>query len=612
MSNRPGRKLAAAWVVATVLLPASSCRKGDNVQSSSPVASPTPAPAASASAGAAEKPDSDAPVGDLNRVGKINFKTSCDAKVQPAFERGVALLHSFFYEEARANFDKVTKQDPNCAIGYWGIAMTHYHPLWAPPKPDEMAAGSKAVEQARNASSKSEQEQAFIDAVAAYYETSDAPAARPGKKGQTGTKSKDAAVGQSCHGPTGGHPERAKAFTAAFEKAHQKYPDDEEVASFYALALLGSAPPVDKSLTNQKKAAELLEPLWAKRQDHPGVIHYLIHAYDYPPLAEKGLPAAKVYASIAPRVAHVQHMPSHIFIRLGMWEEAIASNLESADAARAYGAQKHPDAMSFEELHAFDYLVYAYLQTAQEDKARQIVEKIAQVKKVFPPEDMPGAYALAAIPARFAVERHAWKEAAALSVPEMPFWTKFPFAEAHIEYARGMGRARTGDVEGAKKAVARLAELREACTDPKFAYFRDHLELQYQAVSAWVAKAEGKKGEAVKLMKKAAAEEDKLGKHPVSPGPVYPIREQLGEMLLELDQPAEALAAFQDSLKNSPHRFYALYGAARAAELAKKDQDARKYYASLVGMCDGSGARREELTQAQAFLAKKAGGAAAQ
>jgi tetratricopeptide (TPR) repeat protein len=608
MSNRPARMLAAAWVVATVLLPASGCRKGDKIQTSPPVASPTPAPAASASANAAEKPTSAAPVGDLNRVGKINFKTSCDAKVQPAFERGVALLHSFFYGEARTNFEQVTEQDPNCAIGYWGIAMTHYHPLWAPPTPEEMAAGTKAVEQARNASSKSDREQVFIDAIAAFYETSDAPA----KQAKKGKKGKDAAVGQSCHGPTGGHPERAKAFTAALEKAHQKYADDEEVTSFYALSLLGSAPPVDKSLKNQRKAAELLESLWTKRQDHPGVVHYLIHAYDFPPLAQKGLPAAKVYASIAPRVAHVQHMPSHIFIRLGMWEEAIASNLQSADAALAFARQKHPDATSFEELHANDYLVYAYLQTAQVDKAREIVQKTAQVKKVFPPQDMAAAYALAAIPARFAVERHAWKEAAALTVPEMPFWAKFPFTEAHIEYARGMGRARSGDVEGAKKSVARLAELREASNDPKFAYFKNHLELQYQAVSAWVAKADGKKAEAVKLMKKAAEEEDNLGKHPVSPGPVYPIREQLGEMLLELDKPAEALAAFQESLKISPHRFYALFGAARAAELAKKDPEARKYYTSLVGMCDGSGARREELSHAQAFLARTAGGAAAQ
>jgi tetratricopeptide (TPR) repeat protein len=607
MSNRPARMLAAAWVAATVLLPASGCRKGDSVQTSPPVTSQAPAPAAPASAGAAEKTTTAAPLGDLNRVGKIHFKTSCDPKTQPAFERGVALLHSFFYSEARTNFEKVTQQDPNCAIGYWGIAMTHYHPLWPPPNPEEMAAGTKAVEQARNASSKSDHEQVFIDGIAAFYETSDAPAAKPGKKAKKG---KDAAVGQSCHGPTGSHPERAKAFAAAFEKAHQKYPDDEEVTSFYALSLLGSAPPVDKSLKNQKKAAELLEPLWAKRQDHPGVVHYLIHAYDFPPLAKKGLPAAKVYASIAPHVAHVQHMPSHIFIRLGMWEEAITSNLQSADAARAFARQKHPDATSFEELHAFDYLVYAYLQTAQEDKARQIVQKTAEVKKVFPPSDMGAAYAVAAIPARFAVERHAWKEAAALTVPEMPFWAKFPFTEAHIEYARGMGRARSGDVEGAKKSVARLAELREASSDPKFAYFRSHLELQHQAVSAWVAKAEGKKAQAVKMMKKAAEEEDKLGKHPVTPGPVYPIREQLGEMLLELDRPAEALAAFEESLKLSPHRFYGLYGAGRAAELARKDEDARKHYASLVAMCDGAGAGREELTQAQAFLAKKGGGAA--
>ncbi len=549
------------------------------------------------------------PPGDLNKVGKVTFPTSCDAKVQGEFKRGVALLHSFFYNEARSVFEGVTKQDPNCAIGFWGIAMTLYHPLWAPPTPEEMAAGVQAVDQARKATAKSEREQVFIDSVAAFYETKE-PAEPPAKgkgKGKAKAKAsaKDKAVGQSCHGPTGGHPGRAQAYTAALAKAHEQNPDDEEIGAFYALALLGSAVPADIELKNQKQAAAVLEKFWAKRKDHPGVAHYLIHAYDFPPLAKQGLPAAMEYASIAPRVPHALHMPSHIFIRLGMWKEAIDSNIASADAARAYTAQKVPDATSFEELHADDYLVYAYLQTGQESKAEAIVKKTAGVKKTFPPKDFAAAYAMGAIPARFAIERHAWKEAAALTVPEMEFWATFPFTEAHIEYARGMGSARSGDVEGAKKALVRLGELRDATKDPKFGYFKNHLELQHQAVTAWVAKAEGKKDDAVKIMSKAADMEDKLGKHPVSPGPVYPIREQLGELLLELERPADALAAFQASLALSPHRFYGIYGAARAAHLAKKDDEARTYYTQLVAIAGSGDAQGAELAQAKEFLAGK-------
>ena len=609
MSNRPSVLLAAASVMAGFMLSASACRKAEPEKSGEAKAIETPespssaAGTAGASAGSGEMaPSAEPPPGDLNKVGKVTFPTSCDSKVQAEFERGVALLHSFFYNEARSVFEGVTKQDPNCAIAFWGIAMTLYHPLWAPPTPEEMTAGVQAVDQARKATSTSDREKMFIETVAAFYETKEEP--EPAK-GKGKPSAKDKAVGQSCHGPTGGHPGRAKAYTAALAKAHEQNPDDEEVGAFYALALLGSAAPADLELKNQKQAAAVLEKLWARRKDHPGVAHYLIHAYDFPPLAKQGLPAAKEYASIAPRVPHALHMPSHIFIRLGMWKEAIDSNIASSDAARAYTAQKVPDATSFEEMHADDYLVYAYLQTGQQAKAEAIVKKTGQIKKTFPPKDFAAAYAMGAIPARYAIERHAWKEAAELTVPEMEFWTTFPFTEAHIEYARGMGRARGGDIEGAKKSLARLGELRDATNDPKFVYFKNHLELQHQAVAAWVAKAEGKKDESVKIMTKAAEMEDKLGKHPVSPGPVYPIREQLGELLLELERPADALAAFQASLAISPHRFYGLYGAARAAHLSKKDDEARKYYTQLVEIAGSGDTQAAELAQAKEFLAGK-------
>jgi tetratricopeptide (TPR) repeat protein len=598
METTAGR-LAAASIMVAFLLPA-ACRSArtERVATSRPAEPARPEVSATSAPQASDEravqPASGPAPGDLNKVGKVVFPTSCDAKVQAEFERGVALLHSFFYEEAHSIFESVTRQDPNCAIGFWGIAMTFYHPIWAPPTPEEMESGTKAAEQARGKATPatSERERLLIDSIAAFYRTDDAGA--PAE-----------AMGQSCHGPTGGHPARAKAYWKAMKHAHERLPDDEEVTAFYALSLLGSAAPADLELKNQKQAAALLEKLWARRQDHPGVAHYLIHSYDYPPLARRGLPAAMKYASIAPRVPHVLHMPSHIFVRLGMWREAIDSNLASAEAARAYVAQKHPGATSMEELHANDYAVYAYLQTGQDEKARQLVVRSAAMKTMFPPMDMAGAYAAGAIPARFAIERHAWQEAARLTVPQMEFWARFPFTEAHIEYARGLGRARSGDVQGARQSLARLAQLRDATKDARFAYFKNHLELQHQAVTAWVARAERKDQAAVKALRKAAEMEEKLGKHPVSPGPVYPIREQLGELLLELDRPAEALVAFRASLKISPHRFYGLHGAAQAARLAGKEAEARKYFEELIALAGEGDGKRREIDEARQFLDAK-------
>lgn len=588
-----GQCLAAMSILIAVL-PAAGCRTTSTAATSDTRVADEARPDSAPASGDAAQPAGDPPVGDLNRVGKIVFPTSCDAAVQATFERAVALLHSFFYNESRSVFEAVTKQDPDCAIGYWGIAMTWYHPIWAAPTPAELASGRKAVDSAVTlmASVTTERERLLIDAITAFYraETSGAPVKE---------------VGQSCHGPTGGHPEQVKAYAAAMRRAHERLPADEEIAAFYALSLLGSAPPTDVELKNQRRAAALLEKEWAKRKDHPGVAHYLIHSYDYPPLARRGLPAAQEYASIAPRVPHALHMPSHIFIRLGMWQEAIDSNLASSEAARAYGEQKHPSATSAEELHADDYSVYAYLQTGRDARARELVARASAVRKTFPAADFAAAYAAGAIPARHAVERHAWKEAAALTVPELDFWVTFPFAEANIEYARGLGRARTRDVQGARQSVERLARLREATSDPKFAYFKGHLDLQHQAVKAWLARAEGKNAAALKAMKKAAEMEDRLGKHPVSPGHVYPIREQLGELLLELDRPAEALAAFRASLVISPHRFHGIYGAARAAQLARKDGEARRYFEELVALAGDGDGSRPELDEARRFLESK-------
>src|SRR5881275_1428214 len=388
----------------------------------------------------------------------------------------------------------------------------------------------------------------------------------------------------------------------------EKYPDDFEAQTFYAFAILaaGYASPTDTTLAKQLQAAALLEKLWKKNRNHPGVVHYLIHSYDYPALAERGLPAARRYGSIAPWVPHALHMPSHIFTRLGMWEESIAANRSSADASRAYAAMRHRDATEAEELHALDYMAYSYLQEAQDTKAKEIVDFAATVRKTNPELEFSGAYALAAIPTRYAFERNDWASAATLTVPKLPHWSSFPFMEALIEYGHALGRAHTGDHDGARKAIARMRELRDATKDPKFDYFKRHLDLQMQAASAWVAAAEGKKNEAIEMLRRAADAEDILGKHPVSPGAFVPVREQLGSMLLEVGQSKEAQREFEAALKIYPGRFRGLYGAAQAAEKNGDKKNASRYYAKLAAQTTKAASSRDELNHVREFLTGEA------
>src|SRR5205823_279182 len=384
-------------------------------------------------------------------------------------------------------------------------------------------------------------------------------------------------------GPVGPR-DRVIAYEKAMRQLCDKYPNDFETQTFYAFAILavGYATPNDTSLSKQLEAAAMLEKLWKQNANHPGVVHYLIHCYDYPALAQRGLAAARSYDSIAPWVPHALHMPSHIFTRLGMWDESIAANRSSADASRAYAAMRHRDATEAEELHALDYMAYSYLQEAQDSKAKEIVDFAGTVRKTNPELEFSGAYALASIPARYTLERNDWKSAATLNIPNVPHWATFPFMEALIEYAHALGRAHIGDLDGARKAIARMQQLREATKEPKFDYFKQHLELQTQAASAWIAYAEGKKGEAIEVLRRSADTEDVLGKHPVSPGALVPIREQLGSMLLELGQPKEAGKEFQAALKIYPGRFRGMYGAALAAEQSGDRQAAQKLYTKLA------------------------------
>ena len=561
-----------------------------------------------ASAAAADGASTSEPEpGDLRAAGKIEFPISGAAAVRPEFERGVALLHSFFYEEARRIFTGVAEKDPNCAMAQWGIAMTWWHPIWTPPTPEEMKAGTAAIDKAFRLCQGSGatgamirpaerdvtgRERRFIAALSAYYHAADTAAATAGP------------VGQSCHGPVGSR-ERALAYEKEMRGLAEKYPDDVEAQTFYTLAILavGYATPNDTTLSKQLEAAGILEKLRARNANHPGITHYLIHSYDYPALAQRGLSAAQVYASIAPWVPHALHMPSHIFTRLGMWEESVAANRASAEASRAYAKVRQREATESEELHALDYAAYSYLQEGEDDKAKEIVDFAATVRKTNPEMEFTAAYALAAIPARYALERNDWAGAAALAIPNVPHWSSFPFMEALIEYAHALGRAHTGDLDGAQKAIERMRLLRDATTDLKFDYFKNHLDLQIKTASAWVTYGRGKKEEAVEALRKTAESEDILGKHPVSPGALVPVREQLGGLLLELGQAKEAQRQFEAELKIYPGRFRGLLGAAQSAEKASDKDGARRYYTRLAAQTRKAGDSRSELAHVREYLA---------
>src|SRR5213080_1515803 len=531
--------------------------------------------------------------GDLRGVGKVTFPISCAPEVQSDFARGVALLHSFFYEEARRVFTSVAERDPKCAMAQWGIAMTWWHPIWTPPTPDEMRAGKAAIEKAMAMNVGTDRERGFITALNVYYNTADSSTTAP--------------VGQSCHGPVGPR-DRVVAYEKAMRQLRDTYPDDFEVQTFYAFAVLGVgyATPNDTSLSKQLEAAGILEKLWKQNANHPGVVHYLIHSYDFPQFAQRGLTAAQTYDSIAPWVPHALHMPSHIFTRLGMWDESIAANRASAEASRAYATMRHRDATEAEELHALDYMAYSYLQEARDAEAKKIVDVAAKVRKTNPELEFIAAYALAAIPTRYAFERNDWAAAATLPIPDLPHWSAFPFLEALIEYGHALGRAHTGDLDGARKAIARMQQLHDATKDPKFDYFKRHLDLQMQAASAWVTAAEGNKSEAIEMLRRAADAEDVLGKHPVSPGAFVPIREQLGNLLLQIGQPKQAQAEFEAALKIYPGRFKGLYGAAQAAELTGDNEKASRYYTKLAAQTSKAGGSRDELNHVREFLSAQA------
>jgi tetratricopeptide (TPR) repeat protein len=515
--------------------------------------------AASAFAHEDERPGSAAG----ERLGEVSFPIACSEAAQREFNRGVAILHSFYYPDAVKSFTRVSELDPGCSIAHWGVAMSLWYPLWYAPSSETLQQGRAALAQATQHAIKDRRERDYIEAIGAFYrdfETLD-------------------------------HKTRALAYEKAMEQVYQRYPDDDEAAAFYALALQATADPNDKSYAKQRKSGAILEPLYAKRPNHPGVAHYLIHAYDYPELAPRALDAARHYGEIAPAMPHALHMPSHTFIALGLWEDSIQSNLAANAAAKNLGWVQ-------EELHTMDYLVYAYLQSGQGRAAADVKNRIEAIA-IREKHTLGMDYAVAAAPARYVIEQRRWVDAAALRPPE----STFPATIAITHYVRALGAARSGALVEAQKDVDKLGQIRDVLSKAKQDYWAKQVEIQRQTAAAWLVWAKGEGTEAVNLMRAAADLEDSSYKNPVMPAYILPARELLGDMLLELQQPAQALVEYEASLRAVPNRFNGLYGAARAAQNAHDQQKAKHYYSELLRICSKGDGDRPELQRAQLYLA---------
>jgi len=498
------------------------------------------------------------------KLGMVHFPVSCSAAAQAQFDRAVALLHSFWVEESEKQFTAVTETDPSCVMGHWGIAMSLLqNPLSEPGRVRAWKKGWAAIENAKSVGIRTERERDYIAAIELMYREPE------------------------THDPR----TRALAYEKAMEQLYLRYPEDREAAIFYALALNITALPTDKTYANQLKAGAILEKLFAEQPDHPGIAHYIIHSYDYPPLASRGLAAARHYAEIAPSSSHGLHMPSHIFTQLGMWQDSIQSNIAAGARTKEVGGDPS---------HSRHFLIYVYLQGAQDRAAKQVLDEVNTLR--LDPPTLGRHTTFAVIPARYAIERRAWSEAAGLE----PRAGLEPAATAITYFARAMGSVRIGDAANARKAIEKLHSLREAFGKTKErAWWGDQIQIQHRAAAAWLARLEGKNEEALKLMRSTADLEDSFETHVSTPAPFVFARELLGEMLLESNEPGQALKEFEAALSKEPNRFNGLYGAARAAELSGGGEKAKTYYARLVEICEKAETERAELKQAKAFLAKK-------
>jgi tetratricopeptide (TPR) repeat protein len=504
-------------------------------------------------------------------LGTVNFKTSCSPAAQTEFNRAMALLHSFEFGAATEGYGAALKADPSCAMAHWGIAMARWtNPFAAAIRtPAQIQQGLAAITAAQQAGPKTDREREYIAAAAKLYVDADKVDQRT----------------------------RVVAYERAMRDLAAKYPDDREASIFWALSLTASALPTDKTYANQLKAGAVLEKLYPEQTNHPGITHYIIHSYDVPALADKARAAAERYAAIAPSAPHALHMPSHTFTRVGAWQESIDTNIASASAARKVGAHA-------EELHAMDYMAYAYLQSGQDKAVQAVMNGIPDVAAKFDPNAVTGAatgaagtFAIAAIPARWALEHRDWKAAAALKSP-VP--SRVPYADAITYFARALGAVHTGALDDARASISVLDGLSKQLASANEAYWAEQVAIQRDGAAAFLALAEGKREDALRLMQAAAVREDATDKSAVTPGPIAPARELLGDMLLELKQAAPALKEYQAVLKKEPNRFRAIYGAAKAASLSGDNAGARTYYQQLVKLCPkGDTPGRAELEEAR-------------
>jgi hypothetical protein len=499
----------------------------------------------------------------LETLGKVHFETSCTPDAAAAFDRAMLFQHSFWYRASQRSFEAALKADPGCAIADWGIALSLlWNPHTAPPAKN-LADGAAAIAKGKDVGARTERERDYIAALSAMYADFDKV----------------------------DHRTRVLNYVKAMEQLAAKYPNDDEAQIHYALALNVGASPADKTYADQLKGAAILEKIWERQPDHPGIAHYLIHLYDTPALAEKGLTAARRYAKVAPDAPHALHMPSHIFTRVGYWQESIDSNAASARAAKA-------DREASDQLHAMDYEVYAYLQLGQDARAKAVIDEMTGVKG-FSETSQAGPFALAASPARYAVERGGWKEAAALEVRPNPL----PHIPAITWFAKALGAARSGDTAQAEAAIARLVALRGELREKKDAYWSEQVDIQAQVATAWLLFATGRKDEALAKMSAVADAEDKTEKSPVTPGPLAPARELYGAMLLEQGKPADALTAFEATLRKEPNRLNAILGAASAAAAAGDNAKAGEYFAAAARQASDASVDRADIQKARAFVA---------
>jgi tetratricopeptide (TPR) repeat protein len=500
---------------------------------------------------------------DDQRLGRVHFDTSCNETAQRRFDRAMRYQHSFWYKESHELFEETLKADPQCGIAYWGMALALWNNPHNPPPAPNLPLALAAIEKAKAVGAKTQRERDFIDALAVLYTDYD--------KIPYGT--------------------RLQAYGKKMEALAARYPTDDEVQIAYAITLNVTASPSDKTYAQQLKGAAILEPIWNRQPQHPGIAHYLIHLYDYPGVAEKGLAAARRYAKIAPAAPHAQHMPTHIFTRVGDWTDSITSNTAAVKASKAEG--------SVDKFHAWDYMVYAYLQLGQDNNARAIIDEMLASAEGVKPSEFGVHYALAASPARYMVDRGDWNGAGQLRVRP----TVFPHVMAVTHFARALGAARTGKPTDATADIAKLAELRDKLRDAKDAYWSGQVDIQWQIATAWQRNAEGNYDEALKLMSAAADAEDKTNLHPVMPGRVVPARGLYGDLLLERGLAKEAFAAYQAAEASQPSRYRTLSGAAKAAEKLGDKANAKAYYEKLIALAAGPDVSRPELATARAFVA---------